>query len=422
MQDPARPGVPGAPPSGPLSVRPHGAGPPSGTYGPPGAYGGPPAAQTGGYAVPATTSGPVAIPQHFEAVARAPAAPPKKPGFFGKLVRDYGPSVLVLAIAVALYGGFKVREMRQPYEWSGSVECKTVALGSRIGGRVASVRVAEGDAVAEGDVLVVLEPGELKSQLVLAEAELEAAQASLDKLRNGARDEEVVAARARVWEARAAHSQASEKAAQELREKMRAQTLHASGAISAADRDSRISSARTASDAALQASASSRAAEAALMLLTKGTRMEDLRAGQAQVAMAKAKVTAIKDQIEELTIRAPRAGRVESVAIRPGDILRPNATAATLLEKGQLYVTIFVPETLVSKVHVGQEVPVTVDGYPNRTFRGRIDHINEVGEFTPRRMATTEERTDEVFGSHVTLLEGESELRAGMAAFIHVKK
>src|SRR5262249_8377824 len=119
---------------------------------------------------------------------------------------------------------------------------------------------------------------------------------------------------------------------------------------------------------------------------------------------------------------APSRARVEAIAVRPGDLLRADARAVTLLESTELYVRIYVPEPRLGNIHIGQEVPVSVDSFPNRTFRGRVEHINEVGEFTPRRLVTTEERADEVFAARIALLEGDSELKAGMAAFIHVKK
>ena len=76
----------------------------------------------------------------------------------------------------------------------------------------------------------------------------------------------------------------------------------------------------------------------------------------------------------------------------------------------------------LGQIRVGQNVPITVDSFSKRTFKGRIDHINELGEFTPRKLTTTEDRASEVFGARVALLDGETELRAGMAAFIHVPK
>src|SRR5262249_14937904 len=123
-----------------------------------------------------------------------------------------------------------------------------------------------------------------------------------------------------------------------------------------------------------------------------------------------------------LTIRSPRAARVETLDLRPGDIVAPNGAAATLLEEDQLYVRIYVPETLIGHIHVGDPVPVTVDSFPGRSFQGVVEHINAVGEYPPRTLQTADERADQVFAARVGLKEGRDELRAGMAAFIQVPK
>lgn len=142
--------------------------------------------------------------------------------------------------------------------------------------------------------------------------------------------------------------------------------------------------------------------------------------------------------IDELTIRAPVAARIEALDLRPGDILAPNATAATLLEDEQLYVRIYVPETQIGHIQLDQEVPVSVDSFPSRTFRGVVEHVNDVGEYSPRNLQTADERANQVFAVRIGLREGRDEasaasgtnatapapdeLRAGMAAFIHVPK
>ena len=119
---------------------------------------------------------------------------------------------------------------------------------------------------------------------------------------------------------------------------------------------------------------------------------------------------------------ASRAARVESLDLRPGDILAPNATAATLLEETELYVRIYVPETRLARIRVGEEVPVTVDTFPGRSFKGVVEHINDIGEYSQRNLQTADERADQVFATRIGLKEGRDILRAGMAAFITVPK
>jgi multidrug resistance efflux pump len=157
-------------------------------------------------------------------------------------------------------------------------------------------------------------------------------------------------------------------------------------------------------------------------LVAAGSRTEDLKAAQAQVDGAQGRVDQILVMLDELTVRAPLAARVEALDLRPGDILAPNATAAVLLEEKQLFVRIYVPETRLGQVKIGQIVPVSVDSFPNKTFQGVVEHINGVGEYSPRNLQTADERADQVFATRVGLLRGAGELRAGMAAFIQVPK
>src|SRR6185312_3536798 len=145
-------------------------------------------------------------------------------------------------------------------------------------------------------------------------------------------------------------------------------------------------------------------------------------AAQGAVEAAQGRLDAIATMIDELVVRAPRDCRVESLDLRPGDILLPNAAAATLLEDDQLYVRIYVPETLLGHIKVGQTVPITVDSFPGKSFDGVVEHINSVGEYSPRNLQTADERADQVFAARVGIRSGRDQLRAGMAAFIRVPK
>ncbi len=368
--------------------------------------------------------------------------------------------LLVVLILVVAYGGYSLYQSHKPYEWSGTVEARTIAVGSRAGGRVKTVAVREGDHVKAGEALVELEPGDFLAQRLQAEGALDQAKATLEKLEKGARPEEIAEAKARASTAVAALEEARHGARREQIEGAearlvaaqvtldkatlddgRAEKLLATGAVSQAEADvarSALKGAVALRDAAKktleeltngsrrediqQAAARADEAQASARLVLAGTRVEDLKAASANVAAAQGKLDQIATLIDELIIRAPRPARVESLDLRPGDIVAPNATAATLLEDGQLYVRIYVPETRIGRIRVGEEVPITVDSFEGRSFKGVVEHINDVGEYSPRNLQTADERADQVFATRIGLREGASDLRAGMAAFITVPK
>jgi HlyD family secretion protein len=67
-------------------------------------------------------------------------------------------------------------------------------------------------------------------------------------------------------------------------------------------------------------------------------------------------------------------------------------------------------------------MPITVDSFGDRTFRGRVEFVASEGEFTPRNLQTADERADQVFATRVRLEEGADVLRAGMAAMVRVPR
>jgi HlyD family secretion protein len=369
------------------------------------------------------------------------------------------PVVAVAAGALLAYVGWAAYSARRPYEWSGTVEVRTVSVGSRVGGRVKAVLAREGDRLEAGQPIVELEPADLPAQRLMARAQLDQARATLEKLKNGARPEEIEQARARAQNAAAALEETRTGARSEEiaaatarlsaaqvavdRAKLdadRARRLLETQAISQAqldDADSALKGALAQRDAASQAldqlkngsrrediaQAQARAIEAraSAKLVVAGTRVEDIEAAQAAVDAAQGRLDQIDVLVGELVVRAPRPARVESLDLRPGDILAPSATAASLAEDDQLYVRIYIPETQLGFVHPGQEVPIAVDSFPDRTFKGVVEHVNQVGEYSPRNLQTADERANQVFATRVGVREP-GDLRAGMAAIIRVPR
>jgi multidrug resistance efflux pump len=306
------------------------------------------------------------------------------------------------------YLGYRVYLSRQPYEWSGTVEARTISVGSRTGGRVKEVLVREGDRVATGQPLIFLEAGDLPAQKLAAEGQLLQAKANLEKLERGTRREQIAAAEARLAAAQVAVDKAQLEA-------NRIHKLFDRGAASRADVDN--------VDAQLRSAIAQRnVLKQALDELRNGVRVEDIVAARGQVDTAQGRLDQILVMIDELTVHAPRPARVETLDLRPGDIVAPNGTTAKLVEDDQLYVRIYVPETLIGRLRVGQEVPITVDSFPEKSFKGVVEHIHSVGEYSPRNLQTSDERADQVFGTRIGVRSGLEDLRAGMAAFIRVPK
>src|SRR5947207_2159331 len=108
--------------------------------------------------------------------------------------------ILLLVLAVAAIAGtlLYMRARRQPKELtaSGTLEARTVNVGSLVGGRVTRVLVDEGSIVNAGQVLVTLETETTDRQIAEQRAAIEAARAQYQKALAGPRPEEIAKAAA----------------------------------------------------------------------------------------------------------------------------------------------------------------------------------------------------------------------------------
>ncbi|MBC7261414.1 MAG: efflux RND transporter periplasmic adaptor subunit, partial [Chloroflexi bacterium] len=75
----------------------------------------------------------------------------------------------------------------------------------------------------------------------------------------------------------------------------------------------------------------------------------------------------------------------------------------------------YVPAHRLGEVYLGQRVEVTIDSFPQRRFEGQVVHIADEPQYTPRNLATKEERVNTVYAVKVRLPNPEGLLKPGMA-------
>ncbi len=301
--------------------------------------------------------------------------------------------VLVVAAAAAIFFWQRRPAADGELALAGSIEARLVEVGSLVGGRVSEVRIEEGAEVAAGQILVVLEAELLDRQLEGQRAAIAEAQAQVDLADAGPRSE--ARDRARIaWEA----------AKTDLG---RVEALYKEGVVGRADFDRAV----------VQEATSRKSWEEA----NRGSRGEDRAAARAALARQVAQLAYLERQRSELTVRAPVAGRIEVFDLRPGDLVAPNQPVATLLEPNELWVRLYVPETRLGEVAVGQTARIRVDSFPGRDFPGRVVEIRHRAEYLPRNVQTLEQRADQVFGVKVAI-DPAPELKPGMAATARFEK
>jgi multidrug resistance efflux pump len=297
------------------------------------------------------------------------------------------PIVIVLAVAAFFY--YRYSQKPQEVVLSGTLEARTVNVGSLVGGRVTKTLIDEGMHVGAGQLLVTLETETIDRQLSEQRAAIAAAQAALAKAIAGPRPEEIAKAAATASNAEV--------------DRRRWERLYRYGIVAKEMAEDAATNAKTSADD--------------LRILQKGTRKEDIDAARAEVEAQQRKLETLMKQRAETNVVSTVNGVVQSFELRTGDIVAPNQTVAEILESSQLWVRVYLPETELGLMTVGQTVRVHIDTYPNETFAGHVASVSNQGEYTPRNVQTRAQRAEQVFGVKV-LVDPNPKLKAGMAASV----
>jgi len=168
--------------------------------------------------------------------------------------------------------------------------------------------------------------------------------------------------------------------------------------------------------AAAQAEAQVAAARAQLEGLNAGATAEQIAALEARVAQAQAGRDALMTQREMMHITSPMNGTVVNIVVHPSEVASAGAALLIVADLDEVLLTVYVPETRIGQVYLDQPVQVTVDSFPGRVFEGRVSHISDQAEFTPRNVATQEERVNLVFAVEIRIANDDGALKPGMPA------
>jgi len=230
-------------------------------------------------------------------------------------------------------------------------------IGSNVMGKVVSLPVKEGDAVAAGQLLARIDP-------VQAESELDAAEAQMAALEADARG-----AAQQVATAKADAAQAAARAEEARLTLGRARELSKEGLAPKADLDA----AQAAFDAAQAQVASTTSAVA------RATQARE--AAERRVAQAKAQAARARDIFSKTSIVSPIDGVVSRLQVREGEMVvigiqnQPGTTLMTISDLSGINAEVKVAEADVLRLTLDQKATVTLEALPDRPFQGRVIEI-----------------------------------------------
>ncbi|HEY6572714.1 MAG TPA: HlyD family efflux transporter periplasmic adaptor subunit [Candidatus Eisenbacteria bacterium] len=269
---------------------------------------------------------------------------------------------------------------------AGSLEANDIRVGSLLGGRVDSVFAQEGDSVRAGDRLVTLDATLTEAQIAEQRGRVSEARSRLELARRGPRREEIAKAKVEYENAESDRRRLESL----LRDSVASQQQYENAAALAAGRHETF------------------------LALERGTRPEEIAAARAAVEQAEGRLRYLERERKEAVVTAPVTGVVQTLDLRPGDLVAPRQPVAVVLEAGPATIRVYVPEPHLGAIRVGQQVDLRVDTYPDRVFPGRIVEISSRAEYMPRNVQTREQRNDQVFGVKIEAPPA-PELKAGMS-------
>ncbi|AAY95163.1 HlyD family efflux transporter periplasmic adaptor subunit [Pseudomonas protegens] len=284
--------------------------------------------------------------------------------------RLFAVSLLILLIAAGAFGYWKSLQDRLPEGLSmgnGRLEATEVQIASKIPGRLAEVRVNEGDKVLQGQLLARMDTRTLEAQRNQAEAEVLRARENLS------------AAEANVQLRQSELLLAN----QELR---RSQELFKRGFASQQIIDQQQARLNTGNAAVLAAQAQVAAVKAAI------------GAAQAQVAQ-------LTSEIDDSSLRAPIDGIIQLRLAEPGEVLGAGGRVLLLIDPNDQYMNLYLPASVTGRLTVGDESRILLDALPNQPLPAKISFVAAKSQFTPKEVETRDERQKLVFRVKVRLTQ-----------------
>lgn len=305
----------------------------------------------------------------------------------------------VLGVAALAATLFLAGCRAEPPQALGTLEWDRIAVPAPAAEPIIAIAVAEGAEVAADAPLLALDPTRTGAALEVARAQAAQAAQRLDELRAGPRIEAIAAQEARLDAARARATEADATLA-------RVMPLVDRQLLPAGEGDRALAAARA-------AQADARAAAEALVELQRGTRDEQLAQAESNLQAARAHVDELSAALDKLSLRAPRAGRVESLPYRLGDQAPVGAPLVVLLVGEAPYARIYVPAPLRPRLAVGDRVKLRMQGVDG-LFDGRVRMIRAEPVFTPYYALTGRDAARLSYLAEVALGPDAARLPVGM--------
>ena len=293
---------------------------------------------------------------------------------------------------------------RDPEVIQGEMEVEEYRVSSKVPGRILEFRVKEGDFVKAGDTLAIIEAPEVMAKMTQAQSAVDAASALEDMARNGARKEQIQAARQLLEQA---------KAGLEIAEKSykRMQQLFDQEVVSAQKRDEAEALYKS-------AQAQVKVAQSQYDMALNGARAEERRAASASVGQARGAVQEVTSYIRETVQIAQMDGEVTDVYPKVGELIGTGSPIMSIALMDDQWATFNIREDQLKDIKVGSEVTVKVPAL-DKELTMEVYHMKDKGSFAVWKATKASGQYDQkTFEVKVRPKEKLDGVRPGMSAIL----
>ena len=244
------------------------------------------------------------------------------------------------------------------------IDARTVTIAPQVTGTIVDVPVTDNEVVPAGAVLVEIDPRDYLNSLAEAKAQVDQADAAIVNL-----DAQIDAQQARIDAAKKQVDQAAAALTFSKEEAARAQDLLSRGAGTQQQAQQTSSDQRQKDAALLTAQANEVTAEKQVEIL-----QAQRKSALAQLEQANATRDQAQVNLDRTRLMASETGRVTKLTAARGGFVQPGQ-ALMMFVPNAVWVTANFKETQLDLMRPGQPVDISVDAYPDRTFRGHVDSI-----------------------------------------------
>ncbi len=255
---------------------------------------------------------------------------------------------------------------------------------------IVEIYVEEGQLVKQHTPLLKLDDSLQQAHVRQLEAGVEELHWRLRQLESGYRSEEIASAKAELEAA--STSRKNIQLNYQRQKDLRFKNLNSQRQLD--DAKSRYDQAIGREEMALQK----------LKELQSGYRREEIEQAKASYSAKQAQLAYEQGLLSRYTIMATRQGKVDSLPYKLGDKPPAHAVLTTLLAGDKPWARVYLPETWLSRVKIGSEWPVRIDGMVEH-LTGRVRYISSVSSFTPYYALSEENRSRLMYVTEVDLLD-----------------